>query len=306
VIVLLSEVFYWLFNMSISASIAGIIILMLAKIKKLLRRLTHILWIIPFLRMWIPFGMAGKYSLMTLISKFTTKTVVVYDGAFDFTFTNHIMAAGNYYPITYKVNLLEKLFSTASAVWIIVAAVLMIAYVVLYLATKSEVRDARLIRDNIYVSDRINSPAIFGIFHPKVIVPKGYELRDLLYIMAHESAHIHRRDNLWRIVAVMSAIVHWFNPFAWVFLKKFFEETELACDERVLANCGEDEKKAYATALVDCAESGNVFASAFGGAKIRVRIEHILSYKKLSIISVISFTVFFIAIGYVLLTNASS
>lgn len=302
---LLSEVFYWLFNMSISASVVGIIILLLGKIKKLPRRLVHILWAIPFLRMWIPIGMSSKYSLMTLISKFTTKTVVVYDGTLDFTFTNHIMAADNYSPITYKVNLLDNLFSTASIVWIIVAAALMIISVILYAITKSELKDASLLRDNIYVSDRITSPAIYSVFRPKVIVPKGYELRDLHYILAHESAHIHRKDNLWRIVAVISASVHWFNPFVWLFLKKFLEETELACDERVLADCDEDEKKAYATALVDCAENRNVFASAFGGAKIRVRIDHILSYKKLSIISIISFTVFAIAIGYVLLTNAS-
>jgi len=62
----------------------------------------------------------------------------------------------------------------------------------------------------------------------------------------------------------------------WLFLKKFLEDTELACDEQVLANCGEDEKKAYAMALVDCAESMGVFASPFGGAKIRVRIDRIL------------------------------
>ncbi len=302
---MLSEVFYWIFNMSISASIVGIIISLLGKIKKLPRRLVHILWAVPFLRMWIPVGMTSKYSLMMLISKFTTKTVVVYDGALDLTLTNHIMAADRYSPITYKANLLDHLFSTASNVWIIVAVSLLIVSVTLYVITKSELKDASLLRENIYVSDRITSPATYGVFRPRIIVPEGYELRDLHYILAHESAHIHRKDNLWRIVAVISASVHWFNPFVWLFLKKFIEETELACDERVLADCGEDEKKAYATVLVDCAESRNVFASAFGGAKIRVRIGHILSYRKLSTISIICFTVFAIAIGYVLLTNAS-
>lgn len=302
---MLSEVFYWLFNMSISAAVVGIIILLLGKLKQLPRRLAHILWTIPFLRMWIPIGMSSKYSLMTLISKFTARTVVVYDGALDLTVTNHIMAASNYSPITYKVKLLDNLFSTASIVWIIGAAALMIVSAILYVGTKSELKDAGLLRDNIYISDRITSPAIYGVFRPRIIIPKGYELRDLRYILAHESAHIRRKDNLWRIAAVISASVHWFNPFAWLFLKKFLEETELACDERVLADCGEDEKKAYAAALVDCAESRYVFASPFGGAKIRVRIDHILSYRKLSIISVISLTVFAIAIGYVLLTNAS-
>ena len=302
---MLSEIFYWLFNMSISASIAGIIVLLLGKIKKIPRRLIHILWVIPLLRMWIPVGMTSKYSLMTLISKFTTKTVVVYDGTLDFTLTNHIMAAEKYSPITYKVNLLDNLFGVASIVWIIIAAALVIISLVLYVITRSELKDAEFLRDNIYISDKITVPAAYGVFRPKIIIPKGFEQRNLHYILAHELAHIHRKDNLWRILAIITASVHWFNPFAWVFLKKFLEETELACDERVLSNCGEDEKKAYASALVDCAESRNVFVSAFGGAKIRVRIDRILSYSKLSIISIISFTVFALAIGYVLLTNAS-
>lgn len=302
---MLSEIFYWLFNMSISASVVGIIVLILGKIKKLPRRLIRILWAIPFLRMWIPIGMASKYSLMTLISKFTTKTVVVYDGELDFTFTNHIMAADKYHPITYKVSLLDNLFRVASIVWVIIAVALMIISLVIYIITKSELKDASHLRDSIYVSDKITAPAAYGVFHPRIIIPKGYEQRDLQYILAHELAHIHGKDNLWRILAIISASVHWFNPFAWLFLKKFLEETELACDERVLANYGEVENKAYATALVECAESRNVFVSAFGGAKIRVRIDNILSYSKLSTISIISFTVFALAIGYVLLTNAT-
>jgi len=111
---LLSEMFYWLFNMSISASVAGIVVLLLRRIKKLPRRLVHILWVIPFIRMWIPVGIRSKYSLMTLISKFTTKSVVLYDGTLDFSFTNYIMAADNYFPVTYKEDMLENLFSIAS------------------------------------------------------------------------------------------------------------------------------------------------------------------------------------------------
>lgn len=302
---MLSEVFYWLCNMSISASIVGIIILLSGRIKRLPRRLIHILWAIPFLRMWIPAGMTSKYSLMTLISKFTTRTVVVYDGALDFTFTNHIMAAKNYSPVTYKVNILDDIFHIASVIWIIVAVALMIVTAILYFTTKAELKDASLLRDNIFVSDKITSPATYGILSPRIIIPKDYKQRDLEYILAHESAHIHRKDNLWRIIAVTSASIHWFNPLIWLFLKKFFEETELACDEKVMSDYGADRKKAYATALVGCAENRNVFVSPFGGARIRVRIDHILSYRKLSVISIISFTVLAIAIGYVLLTNAS-
>jgi len=61
-------------------------------------------------------GIRSKYSLMTLISKFTTKSVVLYDGTLDFSFTNYIMAADNYFPVTYKEDMLENLFSIASVV----------------------------------------------------------------------------------------------------------------------------------------------------------------------------------------------
>ena len=301
---MLSEVFYWLFNMSISASIVGIIILLTGKIRKFPRRLIHILWAIPFLRMWIPAGMTSKYSLMTLLSKFTTKTVLVYDGVLDLTYTNHIMAAKSYSPITYKVNILEDVFKIASIIWIVIALALVIMTAVLYFITKSELNDAVPLRDNVYVSDKITTPATYGVFCPRIIIPEGLDSGDLKYILAHESAHIKRKDNLWRILAVISACVHWFNPLVWLFLKKFLEETELACDEKVLATYGEDAKKTYAKVLIDCAESRNIFVSAFGGARIRVRIDHILSYKKLSVFSIISFTIFAITAGYVLLTNA--
>lgn len=301
---MLSEVFYWLFNMSISASIVGILIFLLGKVKRLPRRLIHVLWVIPYLRMWIPIGISSKFSLMTLISKFTTKTVVVYDGKLDLTLTNHIMAAESYSPITYKVNLLDNIFRTASVVWLIIAAVLLLITLVLYVIAKTELNKTDHLKDNIYASDRIASPVTYGILRPRIVIPKGYKSDDMRYILAHETAHIRRKDNLWRFLAIISTCVHWFNPLMWLFLKKFLEETELACDERVLAACGEDEKKAYARALVNYIESKSLFASAFGGARILTRLEHILSYRRLSAISIICFAFLAIAIAFMLLTNA--
>ena len=57
---MLSELFYWLFNMSISASIAGIIILLIGKVKKLPEALLPILCGLFLLRTWIPVGVSGK------------------------------------------------------------------------------------------------------------------------------------------------------------------------------------------------------------------------------------------------------
>ena len=51
---MLQELFYWVFNMSITAAITGVIIMLIRLMKKIPRRLTVFLWIIPFLRMVFP------------------------------------------------------------------------------------------------------------------------------------------------------------------------------------------------------------------------------------------------------------
>ena len=68
----------------------------------------------------------------------------------------------------------------------------------------------------------------------------------------------------------------------------------------------EEEKKEYAASLLNCAESKNLYASAFGGAKMRTRIDRILSYKKLSFFSTVCFLLLSVFIAYALLTNAVS
>lgn len=289
--------------MSISATIVGIIVLLLGKVHKLPRRIACVLWVIPFLRMWVPVGINSKFSLMKFISRYTTRTVTVFEEIPELTATNCMMAADSYFPITYKVNILEDVFRSAFIVWLVVAATLILTTILLYRITLSELKDVRHVRDNIYLSDKVNSPATYGIFREKIIVPKMYNDEDMRFILLHERTHIKRKDNLWRIVGIATACVHWFNPLSWLFLKEFLASLEYACDEMVLKICGEGEKKNYAMTLVNCVQSKSLYASAFGGAKVRVRIENILSYKKLSILSIIGFSLLAIMIGCVLLTN---
>ena len=303
---MLQEVFYWIFNMSITAAITGGLIILVRLIKKIPRRMTVFLWIIPFLRMAFPFGLNSPYSLMSLLSKITTKTIVVYQPTDDLAFSmmNSIMAADTYFPITYKVNVLENIFSVASVIWIIVLLAILLTLVVTYFTTIYEIRDSTHLRDNIYLSEKIISPAVYGIVKPKIILPAFYKNREVDLIILHEKAHIRSFDNMWRVIAFIIVAVHWFNPLCWLFLKMFLADLELSCDERVLAKLGADRAKEYASSLLESRQGTTVFASAFGGAKIRTRIENILSFKKLTWLSFTMFVALMGVIFYVLLTNA--
>lgn len=303
---MLQEVFYWIFNMSITAALTGVLIMLVRLIKKIPRRLTVFLWVIPFLRMTFPFGLNSPYSLMSLLSKITTKTVVVYQPTDDVAFSmmNSVMAADTYFPITYKVNILENIFRVAAVIWIIVSLAILLMLVVTYFTTIYEIKDSTHLRDNVYLSEKIISPAVYGIVKPKIILPASYKDRDVDLVILHEKTHIRSFDNLWRIIAFVVGAVHWFNPLCWLFLKGFLTDLELSCDERVLTKLGPNRAKEYALSLLESRQGTTVFASAFGGAKIRTRIENILSFKKLTWLS---FTVFVALIGvifYVLLTNA--
>ncbi|MCR5488537.1 MAG: M56 family metallopeptidase [Saccharofermentans sp.] len=303
---MIGRICYWVINMSIVASFMGLIVMLLRKIRFIPRRVSVFLWIISFLRMTVPVGLNSPYSLMSLVSRFTTKTVTVYQPSDDiaFSFSNSIRAAESYSPITYKVNILGTVFSVAGMIWIVVSLALLIALTIIYVSTKNAVADSRHLESNIFFSDKVDSPAVYGIIRPKIIIPGSYKDMELKYIIRHEKTHIKRLDNLWRIIGFITASIHWFNPLSWVFLKAFLNDLELACDEMAVSGYDKEERKEYARTLLECSQSKSMLVSAFGGAKVRTRIENVLSYKKMTAFSAIGFTLLVMVIIYTLVTNA--
>ena len=303
---MIGEICYWLINMSIVASFMGLIVMLLRKIRFIPRRVSVFLWIIPFLRMTVPVGLNSPYSLMSLVSRFTTRTVTVYQPSDDiaFSFSNSIRAAESYSPITYKVNILGTVFSVAGMIWIVVSLALLIALTLIYVSTKNAVADSRHLESNIFFSDKVDSPAVYGIIRPKIIIPESYKDMELKYIIRHEKTHIKRLDNLWRILGFITASVHWFNPLSWVFLKAFLNDLELSCDEMAVSGYDKEEQKEYARTLLTCSGSKSLLVSAFGGAKVRTRIENVLSYKKMTAFSALGFALLVVVIIFTLITNA--
>ncbi|MGE5677465.1 MAG: M56 family metallopeptidase, partial [Pseudomonadota bacterium] len=175
----------------------------------------------------------------------------------------------------------------------------------LYFSAMSELRSAKPLGGNLYSSARISAPAVYGVLHPRIIIPSGAIHGNIDYILMHEKVHIKRRDNLLRIIGVMTACIHWFNPLSWVFLKYFFTDMELSCDAKVLKHLDERQAREYAGAILACTSGKAFFAASFGGAKTRGRIENILSFKKLTLFSSICFSVLVLAIAAILITNAA-
>ncbi|MBR1906858.1 MAG: peptidase M56 BlaR1 [Clostridiales bacterium] len=302
---MIAETCYWILNMSIVASLMGLIVMLIRKIRIIPRRVSVFLWIIPFLRMVLPVGLNSPYSLMSVFSRLT-RNVTVFKPSDDISFSisNSIRAADSYSPFRFKSNGLNMVFTVTGFIWIVAALALLIALTILYVSTKKAVADSKLLNSNIYFSGKVDSPAVYGIIKPRIVIPESYKEKNLEYIIRHEKTHIKRLDNLWRILGFVTASVHWFNPLSWVFLKAFLNDLELACDEMALAGLEKDERKKYAMTLLEASQSKSLLVSAFGGAKVRTRIENVLSYKKMTLVSATGFTLLILVIIFTLVTNA--
>jgi beta-lactamase regulating signal transducer with metallopeptidase domain len=300
-----------LLNMSITASLVGLLIAALRMVKRIPRFAIYILWSVVSVRLLFPFALSSRFSLLNFTGRFVKKVVEMpvpssMKNNMDLTITNSIGTAKSYFPVTYKSALLETVFSTAALIWVIGAAASILTVIILYHLTGSELRKAAIYRDNIYVSDMVISPVVYGIFKQRIIVPSKLveDENQLKHVLLHENVHIGRHDNLYRFATVLTACIHWFNPFIWFFLKLFLTDMELSCDAKVVRNLSKCERKLYAGTLAGLSTGQGAFMStAFGRTKVRVRVLNIMSYRKLTTIAVVSSAVFIVATALVLLTN---
>lgn len=129
--------------------------------------------------------------------------------------------------------------------------------------------------------------------------------------MLHEKEHIRQWDHIWKFTAHIILILNWYNPFMWLAYKKFADDIELACDERVVRNLNNEERKNYALTLMDY--SSNKYVSLgkslyFGRENTKKRIINVLNYKKPIVFIVCIFVVLIIilAIGLLTVPDAST
>ena len=85
--------------------------------------------------------------------------------------------------------------------------------------------------------DRGTVPMTWGVLQPVVWLPADAETWDderRTVVLAHELAHVRRRDALTQWIAHLALAANWFNPLAWVAMKRFRDERERACDDAVI------------------------------------------------------------------------
>lgn len=321
----MADFFNEILNMSITASWLILAVMLIRFIfSKAPKWIRGVMWAMVGIRLIIPFSLESALSLIP--SAETIPQEIIRTDPSDNIGAAEILGYIGNNPVSYDlgiqdgsicfneicapdcdtVNPLLLILTVASVLWIIGLATMLIYTVISTFMLKSKISTAVLLRDNIYQSEAVDSPFIFGIIKPKIYIPYGLSEDTLQYVEAHENAHLKRFDHITKLLGFLVLCVHWFNPLVWLAYNLFCKDIELACDEKVIREMETEKRKEYACAILDCGISRRRIAAcplAFGETSIKERIKNALSYKKPMLWVIIVAVIACIAVAIGFMTN---
>ena len=165
----------------------------------------------------------------------------------------------------------------------------------------------------VYHSAAIETPCLFGIFHPAVYVTDEVCQNKTIFrhVLIHENVHYRHGDHVWAIIRGLCIAVHWFNPLVWWAASLSRRDCELACDESTLKWLGEGERENYGCTLVSVTSRHYpailMTATSMSGKKsiIRERVEMIACNNRKSLVAVIATLLIVVAAAGCTFTGAA-
>lgn len=286
----MDDVFLKLVNLSISASWLILAVLVLRVVlKKAPKWVMPLLWGVVALRLVCLFSIESALSLIpsaeTIPSEIVTETrePVLYEQATLDIVTNPTLPSAAEVPVGVSRQQAQVDFNIYSVLWLAGMAALLVHALVSAGKLKRKLATAILLRDNIYESEFVDSPFVFGVVKPNIYLPMHMDEGTAAYVIAHERAHLAHRDHWWKVLGYLVLALHWFNPLVWVAYILFCRDIELACDEKVVKGLDGAARADYSQALLSCAAPKRAVAAcplAFGEGNIKTRVKSALHYKK--------------------------
>ena len=287
----MAAVFLKLVNLSISAGWLVLAVLVLRPaLKKAPGWARVLLWGVVALRLMLPFSVESALSLIP--SAETIRPEVV---QFDPRPTidsgvpvlneavNPVLSEAFAADPATSINPLHAWTAVAAVVWLLGVAGMLCYALVSWLRLRRRVRASICLRENVYLCDDVRSPFILGAVRPRIYLPSGLDAAQTEHVLAHERAHLARRDHWWKPLGFLLLSAYWFNPLLWLAYALLCRDIEMACDERAVRGMGAEELRAYCAVLLACSvprHAGAACPLAFGEVGVKTRIRRMLQYKK--------------------------
>ncbi len=309
----MSDWFVKLLNMSITA---GWVVLAVLVLRLLLKRAPR--WIACLLWGAVAFRLVCPVSLKSVTSLIPSKEPIPQDiaqaavpeihtgiEAVNFAVNPYLQQSFTPDP-TASVNPLQVWLTVAAWVWLFGMCVMLIYGAVSFWRLKRRVRVSLAVGDGVLLCDDISSPFILGVIRPRICLPAGLDEETAAAVIAHERAHLTRRDHWIKPFGFLLLAVHWFNPLLWLAYILLCRDIEAACDEKVVKTMDAAGRQAYSTALVCCSSERRFVAAcplAFGEVGVKARVKAVLNYKRPAFWILLAAVVAVIAVAVCFLTD---
>ena len=309
----MNELFLKIINMSISASWLVLAVLILRFVlKKAPKWINVLLWGIVAIRLIFPFSFESTLSLIPSaetiplnIGMDTTPTINSGISAIN-NAVNPIISQSNTPMAGASVNLLQITIGIYEYIWIFGMIALALYTAISYWRLHRKVDTAVRYKDNIFQSENVSFPFVLGIIKPRIYLPFKMNGQYLEYVVAHEQAHICRKDHWWKPLGFLLLMIHWFNPLMWLAYVLLCRDIELACDEKVIKELGNEQRGDYTQALVACSVIRRMIAAcplAFGEVSVKERVKSVMNYKKPAFWVIIISVIVCVGVAVCFLTN---
>ena len=309
----MSELFLKIVNMSISASWVVIAVLALRFcLKKAPKWVNVLLWGIVAVRMVFPFSIESVLSLIPSAETISPtimmeQTPSVQTGVPALNHVINPVISGSFTPVPgASANPLHIWIPVLTGIWLFGIAALFLYSAVSYWRLRRKVCEAVILRGNLYQSEKVCSPFVLGIIKPKIYLPYHMDSRKMDHVIAHEQTHIRRKDHWWKPLGFLLLTIHWFNPLMWFSYVLLCRDIELACDEKVIREMGNEQRADYTQALVACSVNRRLIAAcplAFGEIGVKERVKSVMNYKKPAFWIVLASVIVCAVIAVCFLTN---
>jgi bla regulator protein blaR1 len=263
----------WLFDsLLVTTLLMGVILLVRRPVAKLFGPgVAYALWLIPAARLLMP-------SLEGAAVTVGESGLAVQDAVRDAILAG-VTSPGTVATTAHQAAVLPSIDYVALGVtfWLGGAALFFIIQMIRYASMRDDLLSeaneiAHIGGVSIVASDQVAGPLAFGLFKRYIAVPqdftKAYSPAERELAIAHEMAHHKSGDLFANLVAFIILCLQWFNPVAWMSWNAFRFDQEAACDARVLAGKGAEERAIYGQALAKTAFDGvPTFATALNSPK---------------------------------------
>lgn len=85
-------------------------------------------------------------------------------------------------------------------------------------------------KPRIMVKHDLARPLLVGVARPTILIPPDLDATDLRMVLAHEMAHIRRRDLQYGWLVVILEALFFFHPVTWILKRELRMAQEIACD----------------------------------------------------------------------------